>query len=171
MTFGPGGSAYKDHIAISQAAANRISRVSPDCSVQTMFQGNGVENPRALAYSPGGAWGHSDVLYLINENTVDRIDRIDRKGNLAPFASRFGRIETFTFSIYDTQPFTRLQRSATMATLDPVMGVIEQILIGDAYMFPEIPSTYFYELGVSDSELLSFDFGLGAMRWQILPKK
>ena len=54
LVFGPGGTAFTNVLFVAEATANRISMVTPACTV-TPFATTGLSAPMGLTISPGGA--------------------------------------------------------------------------------------------------------------------
>jgi hypothetical protein len=142
LVFGPGGAFWASMLFVAESAANRISKVDPNCTAATPFVTSGLSNPIGLEVSPGNGWGEvapdKFVLYVLNATGVSRVDQ---NGNVTPFASGFGNADTIRFGGFlgtPSTPATMFANEWRLRISDSATGTIEDIGIN----VPAVSYTY-----------------------------
>lgn len=124
LVFGPGGSSFKTVLYVAESTANRISKVTPACTISS-FASTGLSTPTSLEISPGGGFGPIDTtLYVVNAAGT-RVDRVDKNGNVTPFASGFMKADSFRSDW--TIPLTNRAGAGNRMVSDAQAGTVTSV--------------------------------------------
>lgn len=135
LVFGPGGSSFKTILYVAESTANRLSKVTPNCTVSP-FASTGLSAPTSLEISPGGGFGPIDTtLYVVNAAGT-RIDRVDKNGNVTAFASGF--MQAHTFRSDTTIPLTERSGAGNRMVTDVQAGTITSVNINFPFAFSQL---------------------------------